>query len=173
MSRVLPLGCIVALFVVALVPACASEDAAGGDAGASDAASVDDPALDEARAYNLEKINALRASDGQPPLRLDDALNAFAQAASVELSMDHKPHRYFADHAGECKCSLFAEVQGDPSGWPASPVHQQIDQILEAMISEGPGGGHHDAILSPKATRLGVGLVHPGGELFFTNDFGT
>ncbi len=46
-----------------------------------------------------------------------------------------------------------------------------IDAILASMYAEGPGGGHHDNMVDPKSTRLGVGLVVAGGSLSFTNDF--
>jgi hypothetical protein len=131
-----------------------------------------DPTLDDARAYNLAQINKLRAQNGRAALVLDDALNGFAQAASTELSTDHKPHQYFSDHASSCKCGIMSENQGDWNGWTPGPIHQQIDDILALMMSGGPGEGHHDNILSPQVTRLGVGVVNPGAKMFFTNDFG-
>jgi uncharacterized protein YkwD len=155
-----------------------SSSGASGSSGTSGASSSSgslgsgDPALDDARAYNLKAINELRAQAGVAALSLDDALDAFAQAASTELSTDHQPHQYFKDHAASCGCGIMAENQGDWNGWTPGPVHQQIDDILQLMMSEGPGGGHHDNIVSPRATRLGVGIVNPGGKMYFTNDFG-
>ena len=147
-----------------------SADSGGSSSGGS--SSGGDPVLDDARQYNLQRINALRAQNGRAPLALDDALDTFAQAASTELSQDHQPHQYFIKNAPTCGCGIMAENQGDPSGWQPGPIHDQIDQILELMMSGGPGEGHHDNILSASATRLGVGIVNPGARMFFTNDFG-
>lgn len=36
---------------------------------------------------------------------------------------------------------------------------------------EGPGGGHHDILLSPASAHVGVGIVNPGGRMYFTVDF--
>ncbi|MDB4997325.1 MAG: hypothetical protein JWM74_4757 [Myxococcaceae bacterium] len=155
--------------------ACGGDDAAtttstddGGGASTTDPASIED-----ARAYNLTRINALRAAHGRAALVRDDALDTFAQAASTELAKDHSAHQYFKDKAAKCGCGVQAETQGAASGWPAAPVKTQIDQILDAMMKEGPGGGHYEAILGARYTRLGVGLVGPGGTLYFTNDFGS
>ena len=152
-----------------------SSSGASGSSGSSSSSGSSgsgDPALDDARAYNLKRINDYRAKAGVPALALDDALDTFAQAASTELSTDHQPHQYFKDHAGSCDCGIMAENQGDWNGWTPGPVHGQIDDILALMMSEGPGGGHHDNIVSSRATRLGVGIVNPGGKMYFTNDFG-
>ena len=132
--------------------------------------------------YNLDRINALRRSAGLPPLVLDAQLTAFAREGTAELMRDHVPHAHFA-HAGN---SLWtrgfvgnaAENQGADTGWPraaddrARNEQQQIDQILASMMREGPGGGHHDNILDPRAKRLGVGLAEDSeGKLYLTNDF--
>jgi uncharacterized protein YkwD len=50
-------------------------------------------------------------------------------------------------------------------------VGRQIDEILALMMDEGPGGGHHDNMLDPRWTRLGVGITNPGGEAYVTTDF--
>jgi hypothetical protein len=59
----------------------------------------------------------------------------------------------------------------DPRGWRPGPVGRQIDEILALMMDEGPGGGHHDDMLDPRWTRLGVGITNPGGEAYVTTDF--
>ena len=128
--------------------------------------------LAEARQYTLARVNAFRARAGRAPLRLDDGINAFSQAASQELSQDHTPHRYFQTNWSACACRINAENQGDWNGVPPAPVHHQIDEMLDLMIGEGPGGGHYENMLSPKWTRMGAGIVNPGGMMYFTNDFG-
>jgi len=124
--------------------------------------------LDEARRYNLERVNAYRAEAGVPPLVLDEGLNTFAQAASEQLSNDHAPHQYFKTNVYGCKCNLGAENQGAPNGWRWRRIDVQIDQILAQMMLS---PGHRTNMLNPDYTRLGVGLVNPGEDLYFTNDF--
>ncbi|WP_394832107.1 CAP domain-containing protein [Pendulispora rubella] len=125
--------------------------------------------LDEARRYNLDRVNAYRAEEGVPPLVLDETLNAFAQAASEQLSADHVPHKYFKTNVYKCNCNLGAENQGAPNGWRWRRLDVQIEQILaQMMISP----GHRKNMLNPEYKRLGIGFVNPGENLYFTNDFG-
>ena len=129
--------------------------------------------------HNLQQLNAYRAAKGLAVLTLDAGLSDFARQGSIELMANHTPHKHFSD-AGE-RSTLFgadgfrsaaAENQGDPNGWTPMPVNAAIDDILRAMIAEGPGGGHHDTILNPNLKRVGVGLVlNQRGQLYLTNDF--
>ena len=144
---------LVTFAVVSLTVAC-------GSSGSSPTQDGGAAAPNEAVQYNLDQINMLRAQNGAGALVLDPALDAFAQAGSVQLSQDHSPHAHFTSSYATCGCNVEAENQGDPNGWTVAPIHTQIDQILSLMMSEGPGGGHHDNI------------VNPGGALYFTNDFG-
>jgi uncharacterized protein YkwD len=131
-----------------------------------------DPAVDAARAYNLQRINEIRAQAGLAPYQSDDRMNEFAAAASKALSQTQVAHAYFSQNVGACNCGIRAENQGDPSGWTPADYKTQIDEILRVMMDEGPGGGHHDAIVSTRHTKIGMGFVGLGGELYFTNDFG-
>jgi uncharacterized protein YkwD len=124
------------------------------------------------RSYTLHFINGLREMNGRAPLFLNSELNAFAQEGSIELSINHRPHHHFEESALGCGCGAIAENQGAPQGWAPGPVETQIAEILGGMLSEGPGGGHHDAMLSPEWHKLGVGILNPGGRMYFTNDFG-
>jgi hypothetical protein len=164
-------ACVAFAVVSLLVIACSGDDAGAGGSG-GDGGSSGDPVLDDARQYNLTRINAYRQMAGSPPLHLDGALNEFAQEGSVELSMDHAPHQHFKTSYATCNCGVNAENQGDANGWTVAPIHDQIDQILQLMMSEGPGGGHYDNIMNAQFTRLGVGIVNPSAALYFTNDFG-
>lgn len=138
--------------------------------------------VSSAERYNLDRINEYRRSAGLPLLALDPTLSAFARDGSEELMRDHVAHGHFRNAGDSLWRRGFsgnaAENQGAPGGWPRAAgdpgqnVRRQIDQILASMMSEGPGGGHHDNLLSPKAKRLGVGLVTDGeGKLYLTNDF--
>ncbi len=122
--------------------------------------------------HNLEQLNALRATEGQAALVLDVQLDTFATAASMDFQMTGNAHAYF-NNAGQAKftqgfCALATEVQAP--AWPTGTVNEAIDEILMQMWSEGPGGAHHDALATPNATRLGVGLVLVDAQLWFTND---
>ncbi len=132
--------------------------------------------------YNVDRINDLRRRAGLAPVVLDARLNDFARAGSAQLMRDHVPHAHFQQAGDSLWSQGFQggahENQGSNTGWPraANDASQneraQIDQILDAMMREGPGGGHHDAILDPKMKRIGVGLIEDGrGLLYLTNDF--
>ena len=132
--------------------------------------------------YNLERVNAYRRSSGLAPVTLDPTLTSFAREGSVELTSDHVPHRHFASAGDSLWHRGFqgnaSENQGSNTGWPraaADPAEneqQQIDQILASMIGEGPRGGHYANMMSPKAKRIGIGLVEDAsGKLYLTNDF--
>ena len=128
--------------------------------------------------HNLDKLNAYRAQHGAGALTLDDGLTKFALAGSKELMADHTPHRHFkrAGDDGSLWSSGFnhnaAENQGDPHGWRPEAIDSAIDQILNMMMDEGPGGGHYENILNPNFNRVGIGLIlDDHGRLYFTNDF--
>jgi uncharacterized protein YkwD len=135
------------------------------------------PGADAFAQKNLDVINQFRAREGAPPLALDTALSTFAAAGSSELSQDHAPHQHFESANDAPFRGSAGENQGDPNGWPRASDDdmqnelQQIEQILQAMYDEGPGGGHHDNIVSRDYTRLGVGLLAVDGQLYLTNDF--
>jgi len=129
--------------------------------------------------YNVERVNAIRAEKGLPPYAVDAKLTAFAHAGSVQLANDHVPHKHFGqpgkDDSGFGKSG--AENQGDPYGVyekhadPLTNGKMQVDYMLKLMMDEGPGGGHHDTIISKIYTRMGVGIVYADGRMFMTNDF--
>jgi uncharacterized protein YkwD len=129
----------------------------------------DDMTLEEARSHALTYINGLRSLNGVGLLERDDALTAFAQEGSEQVSRDHRGHGHFTDHAADCPSC--GENQSGATGWRPGPVGRQIDEVLQLMMAEGPGGGHHDNMLNPRWTRLGVGIVNPGGEMYLTLDF--
>jgi uncharacterized protein YkwD len=134
-------------------------------------------AMDAFLQKNLDVVNQFRAAEGAPPVSIDPDMSRFAQAGSDELSQDHAPHQHFENAQDAPFRGSAGENQGDPNGWPQADgdatMNQldQIQQILQAMYDEGPGGGHHDNIVNPAYTRLGVGLVTVEGQLYLTNDF--
>jgi uncharacterized protein YkwD len=130
---------------------------------------AEDMTLEQARSHTLTYINGIRSLQGVGLLELDDALTAFAQEGSDRLARDHRGHGHFIEQ--QASCPGCGENQSAPGGWRPGPVARQIDEILALMMDEGPGGGHHDNILDPRWTRLGVGITNPGGEAYVTTDF--
>ena len=128
--------------------------------------------LDEVRVYTTRFVNGLRAMNGRRRLVLNPLLTEFAQHGSIELSRNHLPHHHFETHPLRASYGAISEVQGSQHGWPPGPADTQVAEILRGMMDEGPGGGHHDAILAEEWRRMGVGIVNPGGQLYFTVDFG-
>ena len=135
-----------------------------------------------AEGYNLAQVNAFRTAAGLAPVTLDPTLSSFARAGSAQLMNDHAPHGHFRSAGDSMWHQGFtggaAENQGSPTGWPRAAAdprqneQRQIDQILAAMMGEGPNGGHHRNMMNPKAKRVGVGLIEDaGGKLYLTNDF--
>jgi len=129
--------------------------------------------------YNVERVNAFRATKGLPGLLYDTKISAFAKSGSEQYARDHTPHAHFAAHAQGAPGfgSRSAENQGDPNGVPSmdpDPVksgQKQIDVLLKLMFDEGPGGGHYDNMMNPRFRRIGIGLHYAGGKLYLTNDF--
>lgn len=140
---------------------------------AADVPAPDPDGLQACRDHNLARINEYRATAGVPPLVADREMDAFALAASEQYSRDRKPHQYLKDHGGRG----YAENQGFAAGSPIDPADvigsckRAVDVTLEVQMSEGPGGGHHDSIVTPKSTKLGSGLYIVGDRVWFTNDF--
>jgi uncharacterized protein YkwD len=125
---------------------------------------------DEARAYVLGYVNGVRRLNGVGPLLRDESLDAFAQAGSVELSLDHRPNRHMSEHVGDLH-AVSAEVQGLPDGSGPGPLQDRIAEILLRWMNEGPGGADHDTLLRPVWRNLGVGIANRDGRTFFTVDF--
>jgi uncharacterized protein YkwD len=125
---------------------------------------------DQARDYVLGYINGVRKLNAVGPVVRDDAVDSFAQDGSEQLSLDHKPNRHLAEHAGDLH-ALAAEIQGSPDGVRPGSLQDQIAEILLGMMREGPGGMHHDTLLRPDWRKLGVGIVTRGGRMYFTVDF--
>lgn len=131
--------------------------------------------------YNLDRINEYRAREGLAPLVLDAKLSAFALEGSRESKAGGPAHGHIGhaskeefERAGFTK-GWWAENQGWCSRLAADPIvneEKQIAGLLEGMMNEGPGGGHHDNILAKGARRLGVGIVMDAdGGITLTNDF--
>jgi uncharacterized protein YkwD len=138
------------------------------------------PAYPDALAkYNVDLINSYRAQARLPPLAYDGAISRYAFDGSAELARDHSPHAHYmsTNGSGPGRGQATAENQGDPNGVPqmaADPLQngmQQVNTMMKLMMSEGPGGGHYENVMSPAYRRVGAGFFYVGGRLFLTNDF--
>jgi uncharacterized protein YkwD len=124
---------------------------------------------DEARDYVLGYLNGVRRLNRDGPLVRDEALDAFAQAGSDELAQDYRPNQHMIEHAREVPAAL-GELQGSPDGSSPGPLQDRLAETLLRFTGEGPGGMHHDAMLRPEWRKLGVGVAHREGRVYFTVD---
>ena len=137
------------------------------------------PQVDPAVQHNLDGLNAYRAQNGAAALTLDAQLSQFALVGSMQLEQTSVAHGHFMDAANsgalwnEGFCHTAGENQAP--GWSAANVNATIDDVLAQMMAEGPGApgkpNHHDNIIDPQFTRVGIGLVIDVGKLWLTNDF--
>ncbi len=170
--------------IACLLPACGGFPGTGGGGGSGGGGSGGSGggggamASDPHAQHNVDMLNMYRAQAGVAPLAYDAQLSTFSTTASNELESTGQAHGYFMQQAGSGAlwsqgfCSTAAENQAP--GWPINGGDEDatIDAILQAMMNEGPGGGHHDNILASSSTRVGIGLVVDATQhLWFTNDF--
>jgi uncharacterized protein YkwD len=120
--------------------------------------------------YNLELLNSYRAKAGATALLYDAKISRFAVDGSKQFARDNTPHAHFKAQAQGAPGfgTHSSENQGDGKG---ADGKRMIAILLQAMIDEGPGGGHHDNMLSTKVRRVGIGLYFEGDHLYLTNDF--
>lgn len=72
-------------------------------------------------------------------------------------------------HGAFGKCG--ENAQTECPGWPGPPG-TMIPKCLKSMMDEGPGGGHHDAIVNPKYTKVSCGFAAaPGGAIWAVQNF--
>lgn len=131
--------------------------------------------------FNLDRINEYRAREGLTPLVLDAKLSAFALEGSRESKAGGPAHGHIG-HASKEEFERAGFTRGywaENQGWSSRAASEatanedkQIAGLLQGMMNEGPGGGHHDNILAKGARRLGVGIVMDAdGGITLTNDF--
>jgi hypothetical protein len=123
----------------------------------------------QARDYVRDYVNGVRKLNGAGPLSPDAALEAFAQAGSEELSVDHQPGLHLAAHASELGVRS-AEIQGAPDGAPPALVQDILGALLVGTMDEGPGGVHREKLLGRDWTKLGVGIAKLGHRTYVTLD---
>ena len=148
----------------------------GGNSPADNPGAAGSSGSTSAAEHCVTTINKYRAQNGVPALQLDSRLSAFSSRASQALAAGGAPHQFFVDasNAGTLFSQGFCNgaAENQAPGWPVNgDENATIDAVLEAMMGEGPGGGHHDNIVGAGNAIVGVGLVVTNGQLYFTNDF--
>jgi len=124
---------------------------------------------DQARDYVLAYVNGVRELNTLGPLVRDPAMDAFAQAGSEQLSLDHHPAQHMLDHAGEIDAH-HAEVQGSPDGSLTEPLQEQIGAILLRWMEEASEGSHRSTLTRSEWRKIGIGVATLNGRMYFTVD---
>lgn len=135
-------------------------------------------ALDECRQHTLAVLNGYRAKANLAPLALDASLSAFAQRGSTRYARDRVPHAHMTEHGRATFRGRYRhENQGPAEGAPIDPQNlvasckERVEALIGQLMEQGTGAGHHDAVLDPRHTTLGVGLHVEGDLVWITNDF--
>jgi hypothetical protein len=125
---------------------------------------LDAIAADAAQAC-VDQINGFRASVGRGPLARNSAQEACVSGESQTDGQANTAHASFGQcrESGQCECP----------GWNGDPatVQQTIAQCLQSMWDEGPGGGHHDIIMSDSYQSVACGYAFVNGSLWATQSF--
>jgi uncharacterized protein YkwD len=149
----------------------------GGGGGAGSNANGAALNMDPHVQHCLTSLNAFRAQHGASALSLDDQLTAFAYDAASMLQAGGAAHGYFKSEAdsGDIWKRGFCGNAGENqtgAGWKVDDEDATIDAVLQAMMDEGPGGGHYENIVNTGFTRVGVGLIVGSDKTFYmSNDF--
>lgn len=113
------------------------------------------------RALILQQTNALRAQNGLPPLRLNNALNEIAQDWSVQqaraLTMSHRPN--------------FTAMY--PDGWSRASENVAAGYSPSNVVAAWANSPGHRANLLSSNTDIGIGVaMHSSGRIYYTQNFG-
>ena len=156
-------------------------DVGGGDGGGADGGGGggggglnDDAGNGEYEAelqHCVDKINEYRAAHGRSALRRAADVEQCAMEGAQEDSQSGSAHGHFS-RTGGCNGTCWAEneIPGWPQEWYGS-ITQIIDEGLQMMMDEGPGGGHYENMLGDYS-EVGCGIhVTAGGDVWSVQDF--
>lgn len=117
----------------------------------------------------VDKINEYRADHGLAPLRRAADVEQCATEGAQEDSQSGMAHGHFSNTGG-CNGTCWAE--NEIPGWPLQgSLTQIIDDGLQMMMDEGPGGGHYENMMGDY-TEVGCGLFVTGNdEVWGVQDF--
>jgi uncharacterized protein YkwD len=127
----------------------------------------------------VDLTNERRQQDGLPPLTPDPKLMNVARAHSEDLAThpslwsSHPDHQGHYGSDGSTPEGRIGAAIG-PGWWGENVARgdQTAQDAFDGWFNEGPGGGHHDVILSRYARFVGVGIAQaPDGTRYYTEDF--
>ena len=151
-------------------PGTAGTTGAAGTPGPSGSGGAAGPTADPfatARQACVDKINALRATEGKPPYLRWTAAEECSDAEAKSDSISKKAHGAF----GMCKES----AQDECPGWPNDP-NKIVTGCLQDMWNEGPGAfaehGHYLNMSSTKYKSVACGFfVTPDKKMWAVQNF--
>ncbi len=133
-------------------------------------------ALEDAKLYVLELINADRADEGLSPVELDDTAGRAAQRHSDDMALrgftahigsdGSVPEQRYSEAGGTDMAQENAACFFDAVERPLDPnplfAVEELEKIEHAFISETPpNDGHRRNILKPIHNKVGIGLSKP------------
>ena len=130
--------------------------------GAARAADVRGP-----EAQMLELVNADRAANGAPPLRLDPALSAVARAHSLDMVQ----HGFFS-HTSPSTGDPEQRLNASGIAWRAYAENISYNASVSASersLMNSPA--HRTNLLNPSYDTIGIGIVSAGRQIFVTQNF--
>lgn len=128
----------------------------------------------------FDKINSERAANGLPALRRDSRLDASAHQHNLAMA---KANTLSHQLPGEPNAGQRMSAQGvvwtqsgenaGMSGELANSGITAASKANEAMMNEGPGGGHYDNLMGTAFDHVGVSVVYDpfNHKMWITEDF--
>jgi uncharacterized protein YkwD len=137
------------------------------------ASAGDDAGADSDLQHCVDVINSYRATlSGVLPYARSSSLEQFAAVGAEDDSQTGEAHGHFIGTNGG---NGVAYAENEIPGWPEDQygsITAVIDQGMQMMWAEGPGGGHYDNMASTQYTQAGCGIyVTSDGSVWITTDF--
>jgi uncharacterized protein YkwD len=140
----------------------------GGGSSADDAGATSTDLLQ----HCIDDINSYRAQINVPPYTRSSDLEAFAATGAESDSQSGQAHGHFIATNGG---NGVAFAENEVPGWPLAEygsVTAIMDQGMQMMWAEGPGGGHYENMASTQYTLAGCGTYTTSdGNVWITTDF--
>jgi uncharacterized protein YkwD len=120
----------------------------------------------------VDDINSYRATINVPAYTRASDLETFAAAGAESDSQTGEAHGHFIATNGG---NGVAFAENEIPGWPLAQYGSLtaiMDQGMQMMWAEGPGGGHYDNMASTQYTLAGCGIYTTSdGSVWITTDF--
>ncbi len=126
------------------------------------------PPFDEELQRCVDLVNEYRATIHRSPLTRSASLEAFAAKAAANDGRAHVGHQYFRRTNG----GGVSHAENAIPWWPlpSFTVREALEQGLEMMWKEGPGGGHYRN-MSGRYAEIGCGIFLNRGEVTIVQEF--